>query len=326
MKLKIMSWNVKGINDVAKRSLIRAFIKSQRVDLGCLQETKLREISRGLIRSLGVGNHLEWVVVKAKGSSGGIVVFWDSRVLKLLGVEESHYTISCRFSLVEEHFTWVFTGVYGPTSRGCREALWDELGAIRGLWGDPWCIGGDFNIITFPSERNREGRLSGSMRRFSQVLDDLELKDLPLQGGLFTWKGGPSNTRMARLDRFLVTEEWDSFFGGARQSILPRPTSDHFSVLLERGGGGIVGRGPSPFKFENMWLKEEGFKDLVGEWWQGLVFRWSKSYYLSEKLKALKGNMRGWNKDVFGRVEENKKVALKKVAYWDDLKNQAPFL
>ena len=72
-----------------------------------------------------------------------------------------------------------------------------------------------------------------------------------------------------------------------------------------------------------MWLKEKGFKDLVREWWQGLVFRGSRSYCMSEKLKALKGNLRGWNKDVFDRVEENKKVALKKVAYWD-LENQRP--
>ena len=73
-----------------------------------------------------------------------------------------------------------------------------------------------------------------------------------------------------------------------------------------------------------MWLKEEGFKGLVREWWQGSMFKGSKSYCLSEKLKALKGNLRGWNKDVFGRVEENKKVALKKVASWDDLENKRP--
>ena len=28
------------------------------------------------------------------------------------------------------------------------------------------------------------------MRKFSQVIDELELKDLPLQGGPYTWKGG----------------------------------------------------------------------------------------------------------------------------------------
>ena len=55
-----------------------------------------------------------------------------------------------------------------------------KLGAAKGLWGDPWCIGGDFNVFRFPRERNRAGCLMGPMRRFSQVIGDLELKDLAL--------------------------------------------------------------------------------------------------------------------------------------------------
>ena len=31
------------------------------------------------------------------------------------------------------------------------------------------------------------------MRRFAQVMNDLELIDLPLQGGSFTWSGGLQN-------------------------------------------------------------------------------------------------------------------------------------
>ena len=67
--------------------------------------------------------------------------------------------------------------------------------------------GWDFNMIRFPRERNREGSISGSMRRFSQVIDELNLKDIPLQGGCFTWRGGLNNQRRARLDRFLVTDD-----------------------------------------------------------------------------------------------------------------------
>ena len=29
----------------------------------------------------------------------------------------------------------------------------EEFGAIRGIWGEPWCVGGDFNIYSIPREK-----------------------------------------------------------------------------------------------------------------------------------------------------------------------------
>ena len=78
---------------------------------------------------------------------------------------------------------WVFTGVYGPVCNRDREDFWKELGSIKGLWSDPWCVGGDFNLVRFPKERSRRGGLIASMRRFSEVIEDLELRDFPLTGG-----------------------------------------------------------------------------------------------------------------------------------------------
>ena len=40
-------------------------------------------------------------------------------------------------------------------------------------------------MIKFHSEHTREGRMSASMRRFSEVIDELALRDLPLQGRAF---------------------------------------------------------------------------------------------------------------------------------------------
>ena len=45
-------------------------------------------------------------------------------------------------------------------------------------------------MTRFPCERSRRGRVSSTMRRFSKVIDELDLRDLPLQGGPFTWSGG----------------------------------------------------------------------------------------------------------------------------------------
>ena len=83
-----------------------------------------------------------------------------------------------------------------------------------------------------------------------------------------------------------MSEDWESRFSGVVQSTLSIPVSDHYPILLDVGG---VRSGPLPFRFENMWLKEEGFKDLLKDWWQGLNFKGSSSFILAAKLKALKG-------------------------------------
>ena len=56
MKLKILSWNVRGINNLDKRKLIKAFIKSHRVDVVCIQETKIQNMDSSIVRSLGVAD------------------------------------------------------------------------------------------------------------------------------------------------------------------------------------------------------------------------------------------------------------------------------
>jgi hypothetical protein len=63
-----------------------------------------------------------------------------------------------------------------------------------------------------------------------------------------------------RIDRFLVSSEWEALFSGVSQKRLPRLCSDHFRIFL---GCGDVLRGTRPFKFENIWLKVESFVGLV---------------------------------------------------------------
>ena len=263
MKLKILSWNVRGANDSSKRKVIKTFIRNQRVDLICIQETKIQSMSEGIVRSLGSGRFLDWKAMNAEGASGGILICWDRRSLDILDWEEGHFTLSCRFWDVENGAVWVFTGVYDPFSKVERDELWEEFGAIRGLWEDPWCLGGDFNITLLQRERSSQRRISSTMRKFAEIVDDLGLVDLLLQGGEFTWNGGHNNQAWARLDRFLVFPSWVDQFSGITQSRLPQPVSDHFPITLVGSG---IRRGPTLFRFEKMWLKVEGFKDLVHSW------------------------------------------------------------
>ena len=62
MRIKILSWNVRGVNDSDKRKVIKNLIRTNRVDLVYLQETKVQVMNIEMVRSLvSVQNGQRWV-------------------------------------------------------------------------------------------------------------------------------------------------------------------------------------------------------------------------------------------------------------------------
>ena len=74
MLIRILSWNVRGINDKDKRKVVKAFLRLQKADLVCLQETKCKLMSDSVLRSLGFGRFVNWGSVHSRGQAGGILV------------------------------------------------------------------------------------------------------------------------------------------------------------------------------------------------------------------------------------------------------------
>ena len=72
-----------------------------------------------------------------------------------------------------------------------------------------------------------------------------------------------------------------------------------------------------PFRFENMWLKDEGFKEVLRKWWEEIQVSGSTSFILNEKLKALKPIPSSQTKEVFGKVETKKQSAWNLVDFCD---------
>ena len=68
------------------------------------------------------------------------------------------FKFSCKFKNIGEQFEQAFTGVYGPNLNKRHRKMWEELTKLISLWDLPWCLGGDCNIICFPSEKLGETR------------------------------------------------------------------------------------------------------------------------------------------------------------------------
>jgi hypothetical protein len=143
--------------------------------------------------------------------------------------------------------------------------------------------------------------------------------DLPLAGGSFTWSNNQENPTWSGLGRFLVSPDWEVKFPGSLQKRLPRLCSNHFLILLDCGG---IHWSPRPFKFENMWLKADGFVYRVRLWWISYHFQGSPTFIFSQKLKALKNDLKRWNQKEFGNVEFRMQRVLEELYALDKLEEQ----
>ncbi|XP_041012226.1 exodeoxyribonuclease-like [Juglans microcarpa x Juglans regia] len=223
MKPKILSWNVRGLNDRNKRLCIKSLLRSWKIDVVCIQETKLRTVDRRLIRNLWGCLYVGWSYLPSEGAAEGVLLMWDKRVVEVTEECIGTYSVANLFKNV----------VDGPNSDSERRRLWEELAGVHCLWDVPWCMGGDFNITRFPSARSGNSHISTAMEEFSEFMFDLDLMDLPLIGGKFTW----SNSRgWSRLDRFIISPSWEAHFPELRQKRLAQVCSDHFPILLDCGG------------------------------------------------------------------------------------------
>jgi exonuclease III len=130
MNLKIVTWNVRGLNDREKRLQIKNLIKMWGADVICLQETKLKLISRSLVKSLWGCHYVDWAVLGSVRASSEILVMWDRRVVEKVEEAIGQYSVTCKFQNVEDQFEWAFSEVYGPNADIDRHFMWDELSGV----------------------------------------------------------------------------------------------------------------------------------------------------------------------------------------------------
>ena len=102
--------------------------------------------------------------------------------------------------------------VYGPQADSENAIFLEELEAIRDACHGPWAVTGDFNLILNEADKNNQRIDRANLRRFRRTVAELQLKDLHLHGRCFTWSNERDSRTLVRLDRVLVSVDWDELF------------------------------------------------------------------------------------------------------------------
>lgn len=121
-------------------------------------------------------------------------------------------------------------------------------------------VGRDFNVIRFVNEKRPSGRITRSMRDFKEFVKVGGLCDCSLYNAKFTWMNEQDIPIMCKLDRFLVSGDWEEFYLHYFQEVKLKLTLDHWPVVLQTSSQSF---GPKLFRFENMWTSHPSFKELV---------------------------------------------------------------
>ncbi|XP_023926420.1 uncharacterized protein LOC112037820 [Quercus suber] len=235
MTLRLLAWNVRGLNNPWKRGVCKNLLKDWKCDIVCFQETKVSSTDGAFVRSLWGSPFIDWVVLDTVQTSGGVLLIWDKRVVEKFDVIAGQFSVSVLLRGVVDDFVWACTGVYGPNDDGQRASLWEELSQVCARWPMARCLVGNFNIIRYPSERLGCESFSPAIFAFSDFIESNSLVDLPLEGASFPWFRDSGLPSMSRIDRALVTPDWEEHFGNISQKVLPRVILDHCPLLLEAG-------------------------------------------------------------------------------------------
>ncbi|PNY11621.1 cysteine-rich receptor-like protein kinase, partial [Trifolium pratense] len=263
-----------------------------------------------MIQNLWGHKDVEWVAKGSVGLSGGLLIMWNADLFKVKFCFSGDNFLGLCVEWKEG--TLYIINVYSSCSLAGKRKLWSDLldFKLNNEQGD-WCLGGDFNAVMKAGERKGSTSSFRQNERleFCQFVEAMELIDVPVAGKKFSWFSGDGNA-MSRLDRFLLSENFIDKEEVSGQWIGNRDISDHCPIWLLCS---TFNWGPKPFKVNNCWLEHPGFKLFVEKIWEKLHISGKKAFVIKEKLKRLKEELRGWNREIFGILDLNIEKMVKEL-------------
>ncbi|XP_066308048.1 uncharacterized protein [Miscanthus floridulus] len=153
-------------------------------------------------------------------------------------------------------------------------------------------IAGDFNLILEAADKNNANLNRRNMGRFRRFVDQLLLKDVYLHGRRYTWGNERATPTMEKLDRILVTVEWETMFPYCFLQPLSSGISDHCPLLLSTNAATHIKR---RFHFEAWWKKLPGYLDAVSTAWTCPLQCSDPFTVMDVKLKRTARELQSWS-------------------------------
>ncbi|GJY65325.1 RNA-directed DNA polymerase, eukaryota [Tanacetum coccineum] len=261
-KMNILSLNIQGLGQSAKKEWIQEINRKHKVNFITIQETKMENIGLFTVKALWGSLSFDFVFSPSVGSSGGILCVWDPNMFIKDNVSISDSFVAIRGTWVPNSTKLLIVSVYAPQEVSERRLLWEYIGHLIEQWDGECVILGDFNEVRTVQER------------FGTVFNALGAN---------------------AFNHFIASASLLSVFPSLSAICLDRHLSYHRPILMREV---VVDYGPIPFRIFNSWFFKPGYDKIIEDTWNNsIIVETNSIVLLKKKFKALKSVIKSWIKE-----------------------------
>ena len=295
--MNLLCWNYRRLGNPQTEQELGDLIRAHSPLVMFLVETWLKKAMLIYLRDkLKFDGMIEF---SREGRGGRVAVFWKKDVEFLVDTYSSnHIDVVINKGKEEE---WRFTDFYGESDTNNHHISWATLRRLNSKFSLPWLCAGDFNEINRAHEKLGGGiDQAGKWRSLGMCWMSVGFKiwDLVATSSLGTM-GMERGIQWERLDRVVSTVDWLSMFSDSKVVHMESGTSDHKLIMIYLAG--IPKRVNKRWRFEQMWMRDEGCREVIEDAWS-FEYQGSPMRRVENKMDRCRGNLKWWRKVAFDNV------------------------
>ena len=281
----MVSWNVRGINKVARNKEVSSFLHSFNVPIVALLETRVKMHNAKKVRNK-IGGSWNYMDNYDRHENGRIWLLWDHREVNLKLIQTDEQFIHVEIYSLGQSLKFVALVIYAFNQLDRRKELWNKIEDIGRNLNGPWIVIGDFNNVLDSQDRiGGNNVVETKVRDLKTMMSNMGLFEADMKGNHYTW----SNKHVvdviySRIDRVIGNVDWFQKYQDASYEVLDPNISDHSPIKI-----GLQIQKPRRvylFRFINCISKDPSFMQLVASSWH-VESRGTSMEKLWYKLKRL---------------------------------------
>ena len=183
----MVSWNVRGINKVARNKEVSSYLHSFNVPIVALLETRVKMHNAKKVRNK-IGGSWNYMDNYDRHENGRIWLLWDHREVNLKLIQIDEQFIHVEIYSLDQSLKFVALVIYAFNQLDRRKELWNKIEDIGRNLNGPWIVIGDFNNVL-----NSQDIIGGNnvveteVRDLKTMMSNMGLFEADMKGNHYTW-------------------------------------------------------------------------------------------------------------------------------------------